>query len=676
MHDPSERLAAPGVVVDGRYRVVRILGEGGAGVVALARDLRLDREVALKLLRRGGLLGDLGRFEDEARTLAALRHPRIVAVLDYGIQDGAPYLVLEAVVGGTLRTRMALGRMEPVETVALARDLASALEHAHGQGVVHRDVKPENVLLAGDGSALLADFGLARVDEGVRRTATGLVLGTPWYMAPEVLRGHPVTAAADVFAWGCVVAEAGRGRMLRSGGLEEIAARPEVELGPLEDFPRGVVEVLSASLAPDPGSRPSAGELLRLLPEAAASDLARRQAATAPLATRKAILATATDATLGVTRVLDRSRPGRRVGRVVAGAAALGILGGMALRHRAGEDPAALPPPRVGELPEDRRSESAAVAGVLAEWKRLASGVEAGPRLVRAGEILDLEADPTRPYVQEMGKARVAGALPVEFGRMREDLYQGLPDELSQGSLRKLAGEVLSGRAGGAGAALDLAEALARLEPLDAFVAAFGVVPRLGIRTLLDRLWGRTLAPWPGPVVPAPPVPAEGIRAPGRYTLFEWTRDVDRAMPRLLPRASTMSPWEVAQYIREENLTRGAWRTADHEVISAPLRLAGDPGRIRLRVRFANHLAPNRLRLEVASRDVDYYGNPDHDPTGHWVLEDPPWWELSVEVPPGVMTSGENLVAARVEPLPGLPTWGGLWLDRIEVEVAAATLGR
>lgn len=185
------------------------IGRGGMGRVYRARHERLDRLVAVKLLP-AELAEDAGfraRFEREARTLARLRHPNIVAVHDFGaLPDGSGYLVMEHVSGGTLRARLPL-RDAAAEQVL--RELCSALAYAHGAGVVHRDIKPENVLFDAEGRACLADFGIARLvaDEQATLTAPQLVLGTPRYMAPETRAGSPPDARADIFSLGVMLEE-------------------------------------------------------------------------------------------------------------------------------------------------------------------------------------------------------------------------------------------------------------------------------------------------------------------------------------------------------------------------------------------------------------------------------------------------------------------------------------
>jgi len=194
------------------YRVEREIGAGGMATVYLAHDLRHDREVAIKVLHPdlGAALGG-ERFLSEIRTTARLQHPHILPLLDSGVADTLLYYVMPLVTGETLRARIERERQLPIATaVQIAREVASALEHAHKQGIIHRDIKPENILLQ-DGSALVADFGIAlavRSAGGQRLTQTGLSLGTPQYMSPEQAMGERVIdARSDVYALAAVTYE-------------------------------------------------------------------------------------------------------------------------------------------------------------------------------------------------------------------------------------------------------------------------------------------------------------------------------------------------------------------------------------------------------------------------------------------------------------------------------------
>jgi serine/threonine protein kinase len=192
---------------DGRYRLEEHLGSGGMASVWLATDTRLHRQVAVKLI--ADVLADdeqwLARFEREARAAASLSHPNIVTVFDFGVDAGRPYIVMAYVPGGSLKERLAEGDLPPA--AGLARELLGALAHVHGAGILHRDVKPGNLLIDAEGRSHLTDFGIARPQDATSVTQTGMVLGTMRYLAPEVADGAPATEASDLYSAGCVLRE-------------------------------------------------------------------------------------------------------------------------------------------------------------------------------------------------------------------------------------------------------------------------------------------------------------------------------------------------------------------------------------------------------------------------------------------------------------------------------------
>jgi eukaryotic-like serine/threonine-protein kinase len=206
---PGERL--------GQYEIVAPLGSGGMGEVYRARDPRLGREVAVKVLPPA-VREDaerLRRFEQEARAAGGLNHPNVLAVFDVGEHEGAPYLVTELLAGATVRERLAAGRVPPRKALEWAAQVARGLGAAHAKGIVHRDLKPENLFVTKDGRVKILDFGLAKALGGevsatestLAETEPGAVLGTAGYMAPEQVRGKPADARADIFAFGAVLYE-------------------------------------------------------------------------------------------------------------------------------------------------------------------------------------------------------------------------------------------------------------------------------------------------------------------------------------------------------------------------------------------------------------------------------------------------------------------------------------
>src|SRR5215208_1586102 len=195
------------------YEIESAVGSGGMGVVYRARDMRLGRDVALKVMAPHIASDPVmrSRFETEARAVASLSHPGILSIYELGVADGVPFAVMELLEGRNLRERIAAGPLPWREAVEIAASIADGLAAAHAKGVVHRDLKPENVFLTSDGHVKILDFGLAlqRLDVAgpngptIARTVQGVVLGTFGYMSPEQVTGEPVDGRTDVFALGC-----------------------------------------------------------------------------------------------------------------------------------------------------------------------------------------------------------------------------------------------------------------------------------------------------------------------------------------------------------------------------------------------------------------------------------------------------------------------------------------
>lgn len=193
----------------GNYTLLQELGKGGMGQVYLAHDPRFDRGVAIKVLPREFLHDDkfLARFEREARTIALLEHPAIVPVYDYGEEDGQPYLVMRYMAGGTLRDRMTQGEISNAEILKIIAPIAEALNEAHKNGIVHRDMKPGNILFDSSGRAYLSDFGIAKISQAQTLTGSALV-GTPAYMSPELVHGDQILdGRSDVYSLGIILYE-------------------------------------------------------------------------------------------------------------------------------------------------------------------------------------------------------------------------------------------------------------------------------------------------------------------------------------------------------------------------------------------------------------------------------------------------------------------------------------
>ena len=257
---PTAAMSASGPerIVADRYRLEGLLGRGGTAEVWRCLDEALDRQVALKLVTASGG-EDAGRVGDEARLLARLSHPGLVPVYDAGTDDaGRPWVVMELVEGETLADAIRRGGMDSQRVGDIGARLSDALSYVHGQGLVHRDVKPANVLLGRDGRVRLTDFGIARLVDAAKVTATGLTVGTAAYLSPEQVTGEPVGPPADVYALGLVLLECLTGEREYPGSTVEVAlsrlSRPPRVPSTL---PHGWPALLSVMTDRDPRRRPS-----------------------------------------------------------------------------------------------------------------------------------------------------------------------------------------------------------------------------------------------------------------------------------------------------------------------------------------------------------------------------------------------------------------------------------
>lgn len=339
------------VVLSGRYRLDERVATGGMGDVWRGKDLVLGRQVAVKVLLPA-LVSDpdfIARFRAEARIMAALRHPGIVQVFDTGeddLPDGgrADYLVMEFVTGQPLSKRIeAVGRLDVAETMAVVAQVAEALHAAHLGGIVHRDVKPSNLLVQEDGSVVLVDFGVARSTNITSITSTNAVPGTALYMAPEQAAGRPVSGATDIYALGAVAYCCLSGSPPFTGDNPLQVAVRHLDDEPPElphDVPEAVRALVSRALAKDPADRFSSAAAMAEAARAAVSD------PSAPTAMVPAAVAaggvdpgTRTDVPVTATAARRRRR-GTLVGAATAVLVALAGLGAALGASREADAPA------------------------------------------------------------------------------------------------------------------------------------------------------------------------------------------------------------------------------------------------------------------------------------------------------------------------------------------------
>ncbi len=321
----------------GRFVLEREIGSGGMSVIFLGRDEVLDRPVAVKVLRSGSEDSKVGaRFRREGRTAARLSHPNIVQVYDAGEDelDGreVSYIVMEYVPGGDLRRLVdEKGPLAEKELARIGADVAFGLAHAHENGVIHRDIKPQNILMDDYGRPKLADFGIARALDATEATLTGSYLGTASYSSPEQLRGGEITPKSDIYSLGCTLYEAAVGEPPFFGGPIAVANQ-QLTKSPPSPRARGAIlsgsleALILACLAKDPDDRPDASGLQERLLRASA--LASGAVSTAPTVgetTRRLAEAAQEVGAAGVAEVANAADAARTVGERGFGAVVRGL---------------------------------------------------------------------------------------------------------------------------------------------------------------------------------------------------------------------------------------------------------------------------------------------------------------------------------------------------------------
>jgi serine/threonine-protein kinase len=257
-----------GEYLGGKYRLSQRLGQGGMANVYKAYQTGLNRHVAIKAMH-GHLVDQAGlieRFQQEATAVANLRHPNIVQVHDFFLVDDTYYMVMELIEGPTLQAELRKRKIEGrffdlAETAHIFRSLASAIDYAHERGVIHRDLKPTNIMFTADGQVVLTDFGIARIMGTTNYTVTGAVIGTPVYMSPEQAQGRPVDARSDIYSLGAILYEMVTGQILFESDtpfaimMKHVNEPPPPPTAIKPDTPRAVEQVILKTLSKDPAGR-------------------------------------------------------------------------------------------------------------------------------------------------------------------------------------------------------------------------------------------------------------------------------------------------------------------------------------------------------------------------------------------------------------------------------------
>ena len=253
---------SPGETIS-HYRIGRVLGQGGMGIVYQAEDTKLKRTVALKFIHPGSASNrvDTARFIREARAAAALNHPHITTVYEIGEEDGLPFIAMEYLDGLTLRDRLRAGSMSFEEAVSIAGQVADGLQHAHEKSVVHRDIKSANIFVCRNGQAKIMDFGLARLPRSTQLTRPAALLGTIDYMSPEQASGRDVDFRTDIWSFGVVLYEMFTGRLPFPGDHDQVVLQAILNRTPVsadavrKGLPRGLTKIIGRCLEKDPAKR-------------------------------------------------------------------------------------------------------------------------------------------------------------------------------------------------------------------------------------------------------------------------------------------------------------------------------------------------------------------------------------------------------------------------------------
>ncbi|MFW6091543.1 MAG: protein kinase domain-containing protein [Actinomycetota bacterium] len=420
-------------VLADRYELARRLGSGGMAQVFAAYDRVLQRQVAIKLINDAHVRDPAGleRFTQEARLAAGLQHPNTVAVFDVGEHGGRPFIVMELVEGSTLADRLGhQGRLPLDETVAIADAVLAGLAAAHDRGMVHRDVKPSNILLPAGGGVKLADFGIATVGDSGDLTSAGQVLGTPRYLAPERAAGHAATPASDVYAVGAIMYECLAGGPVVHAGTAggRTSAPPLADVVP--QVPQDVAAVVDRALADNPLDRFANAQAMRhALGRSSAAAVPPGPAVPPEDATLVAPAAPAPDA----TQVMAVPRARRRLWPLVVGALGVLALVVVALNLPDGDtsggpaasaqDPVQEPADEQPSPAEDADEETPEevvdlnqLVGTLAD--DLDAAGEDGEDLLDELQELQSEPDPeeARELIEEVAESMAEGELDAELG--------------------------------------------------------------------------------------------------------------------------------------------------------------------------------------------------------------------------------------------------------------------
>lgn len=605
-----------------------------------------------------GGIAEANRFHDEAQALASFKHPHVVELLDFGIHEGQHFMALEYLTGGTLHPLG--GQVDSARATVLGAQLLEALRAGHRGGVLHRDVKPANVMLAADGTAKLTDYGLAQFLGRTGRTATGLIVGTPEFMAPELFQGSKASPASDIYAWGCTYYHLLVGCPPITGTLAEVVTaatsgtwRPTGQRGP-------VAQALAAALEADPARRADAKALLDMLagPETV-KEFAHRAAAPrlAPTARTTRLVGTA------LPRQPPASAARRRAPPLAVVAVVLGcvLLGAWLQAERVPAVPVS-PSPAVPGLDSLRLA-----------WRERLETIRP-PRWVSrvheelAGIVPDLSKDNYCDVMWNHAHGRQHPGVDEVLARARADLQF----QAEMKSDRPALAAVLSDTSVPFSERWSLYETLRKLEHADAYLVAWGAEPAYHVTSLLAGLVqveARDLQAVPR-MQSAPDPPPAGPPPPGSYRMHRWPASWSSAKYVIVPNPENGNQterlaWLAAGMVPEEHAM------AFGEIDLGP-RPAEDFARVEIEATIANLVFPNLLRLRWNQYEFQYRTPRERLTDGSWSFGDFPDHRVVLELPKGALRPGRNTLKITTRPTPGLRHSVGPNLDLVGVTVSSA----
>ncbi len=662
-----------------RYKPQQWLGAGAAATVVLAQDTELNRAVAIKLLHGSGLVASKDRFLEEAKVLASIRHRHIVEVFDFGFLSEGAYLVLEYLPGGSLLAELGDGSLPTPRCKTVCLAVLDALEHIHSLGIMHRDVKPANVLLDAAGVPKLADFGLVKHAESSVKTATGLMVGTVEYLAPEVFRGDSIGPLADLYAWGCLLYHLTTGRFLRSGSMHEILQN----LGQLE-LPEDAQKspfraVLASALHPEPSQRGSHAQLRKRLQAVSVSSLAAAQRPT----------------TLVTKRIATKPHRPKRSRWPWIALAFLGVSMGFSYFAFFPREISHAPPKLLGAKSLLLEWTSRLKQLDLKQWVRKLHAPTYGRPPKELERYFEGQAYPDGERHQNaMAWVRLGAkgvGLKSETARPNLDALQSLIPTLPYldrfQKRRSALLEALKQPQVSYEIRLGFYRSLQTLASLDAYITAWGLPPVYETEALRQAfvktkrkymypaasvsLSMEKLAGFQRPTVKEPVLSSGEPPSQGENLLYHWALDTKRKMPFLVQDPMRLSG--------AQTMGIGALATLNINLMDNPaihygpikLRVFLGPRpsqryqSLQLKITLGNLLPPDALRIDWG--DLRIYHRADLTRSGRagWVMTELPEYDLFIDLPRESWEKGMRRLILRAASLPGLNPRQGVDIFRV-----------